>query len=183
MKSSSIIFLVLAVVLISFSSCEKDDCPAIPQQINFTGTSTWVADIDPGTTEVLAESGKVLIIGQISEWYEETNITQNTGQSFWTVNWLMEADFSGATLWGTAVINVGVKNQGDAVLGKWELTWEGTLTNAVFDPVSGFFSDGDILVDAVGVGVSGNTVGMAGQWTYTMDIAEGFVYKSEGHIK
>lgn len=180
MKRLNLIFLVLAVVVISFSTC-KEDCPT-PQPTNFTGTSTWVKDIDPGTTEAL-ESGKVLIIGQTAEWYDSANIAQVTGQSFWTVNWLMDADFSGGKLWGTAIINEGVKNQGDPVLGKWEIIWDGILTDAVFDPEAGFFTQGRITVDAVGAGVSGNVDGMSGQWTYTMDIAQGFVYKTEGHIK
>ena len=181
MKRFSLFFLVLAVVIISFSTCNKEDCPTT-QQTYFTGTSTWVKDIDPGTTELL-QSGKVLITDQTAEWYDSANIVQVTGQSFWTVNWLMEADFSGAKLWGTAIINEGVKNQGDPVQGKWEIIWDGTLTDAVFDPEAGFFIQGLITVDGVGTGVEGNVEGMIGQWTYTMDISQGFIYKTEGYIK
>jgi len=180
MKRSNLIFLVLVVTAISFSSCQKE-CTT-PQQTNFTGTSTWVKDMDPGTTEAL-ESGKVLITGQVAEWYESANITEVTGQSFWTVNWLIDPDFTSAKLWGTSIINVGVENQGDPVLGKWEMIWNGTLSNAVFDPEAGFFTQGLIAVDAVGTGVSGSVDGISAHWTYTMDISKGFVYAFEGYIK
>ena len=180
MKWSSLLYLILAIMFIS-SGCKNEDCDTM-KKTEFTGTSTWVKDISPGTTEVL-ESGKILITGQKSEWYDSANIAQVTGQSFWVVNQVMSADFSGSELWGTAVINVGVKNEGDPVLGKWEIIWDGTLTDVVIDPESGSIIGGKIKANACGVGVSGNVENMTGHWIYIMDLAQGPIYYSTGYIK
>ena len=180
MKRLISILLLLALVVFSFN-CKKEECTT-PEQTEFTGISTWVKDMDPGTTDAL-ENGKVLITGQTAEWYDSASIAQVTGQSIWVINWLMDADFSKAQVWGTAVLNEGVKNEGDNATGKWEVIWEGTLTGGVVDPETGFFSQGFIDVDANGTGVSGNVEGMVGHWKYTMDISKGFVYHSQGYIK
>ncbi|NOX84866.1 MAG: hypothetical protein GXO86_02700 [Chlorobi bacterium] len=180
MKCSKLLLLALATILFS-SGCNIAN-RRIPQKTDFTGTCTPVKDISPGTTEVL-ESGKLLVTGQTSEWYDSTNITLVTGQSIWIANRVMEPDFSSAKLWGTAVINVGVKNEGDPVLGKWELIWEATLTGGVFDPETGTLTQGIIKGEACGTGVSGNVVGMVGHWIYTMDFSKGDIYYSTGYIK
>jgi hypothetical protein len=96
---------------------------------------------------------------------------------------IWEADFSGSELWGAAVINVGVKNEGDPVLGKWEIVWDGTLTDVVLDPESGSIIGGIITANVYGAGVSGKVDNMIANWIYIMDISKGPVYHSTGYIK
>jgi len=179
MKRTNLLFLVLTIIFVSFG-CKNEE-GTTPQKTEFTGTCTMVKEISPGKVDVL-ESGKILVTGTSDEWYDSTSIAQVTGQSFWYSNRIMEADFSSADSWGTAVINVGVKKEGDPVLGKWELIWKATLTGGVFDPETGTFSEGIIKGEACGTGVSGNVEGMVGHWTYTMDLSKGDIYYSEGYI-
>ena len=182
MKRLNLLFFVLIMIFVSFG-CEKEECTecTTSQKTEFTGKCTPVKEISPGTVEVLP-SGKILVTGTSDEWYDSASIALVSGQSFWYGNRIMEADLSSAEFWGTAVINVGVKNEGDPVLGKWELIWEVTLTGGVFDPETGAFSEGIIKGDASGTGVSGNVEGMLGHWTYTMDLSKGDIYYSEGYI-
>jgi hypothetical protein len=186
MKYSIFVFLFMAIALFYFSC--SDNNPTSPElsqsdQVTstlakvttpFIGESIWVADIDQGTMKVLP-NGKILIKGQKSEWFESADVPMVTGQSFWDINWKIEADWSGAKIWGKADIIV------DDGLGTWKLSWHGWLTDGEFD--AGFFSKGIIVVEAVGTGKSGVVKGMVGHWTYTMNIEDGFVYETEGYIQ
>ena len=176
--------LILSIVgaTLIFFSCEKNNCTA-PQATDFTGTSSFVADISPGTLTVLQDS-RMLIEEQTAEWYDSSGNKMVTGKSIWVVNWLLESDWSSGKLWGTAEIYVGVPsggNNGDAT-GVWELTWDGQLTQGVFNPDIQFLSEGIISVTANGVGTSGDVKGRHANWTYSMDIQQGFVYNFTGSI-
>lgn len=176
--------LILSIVgaTLIFFSCEKNNCTA-PQATDFTGTSSFVADISPGTLTVLQDS-RMLIEEQTAEWYDSSGNKMVTGKSIWVVNWLLESDWSSGKLWGTAEIYVGVPsggNNGDAT-GVWELTWDGQLTQGVFNPDIQFLSEGIISVTANGVGTSGDVKGKHANWTYSMDIQQGFVYNFTGSI-
>ncbi len=177
MKKLILLFLGVALLL---SGCSKDNCTA-PQATDFSGTSTWVADVDPSTLTML-DGGRMLIEDQIGEWYDSSDEKLVTGKSIWTVNWLLEPDWSSAKLWGTAKIYVGVPSGGsaEAATGIWELTWEGQLTEGVFDPEIQFLSEGIISVTANGYGTSGDVMGKHANWTYTMNIKQGFVYNLTG---
>ena len=177
MKRLNLLFLILGVVTIVFFGCKEDECPT-PTPTEFTGTSIPVLPGDEGITTVLPD-GRTLIDGQTAEWYEEATDWMVTGQSFWIVNWLIEKEppFT-AQLWGTAVINVGVKNTGDASRGKWELSWQGVQT-----PTQDGFK---IVVDAVGTGTEGEVKGLFANWTYTMNYngtPESMFYATAGTIK
>ncbi len=195
MKRLIIMFLVIGITMFIYSCSEQSPtAPEISQNDQsatslekkiiekFTGTSEWVKDISFGEPPEILSNGKLKLKGMISEWYENTSCSMVTGQSIWTVNWLIDADWSRAKLWGTADINVGVKEDGDPVLGTWQLLWHGRLTEGIYDEATGFFSGGKIVVKAIGKGKSGIVKGMIGHWTYTMNIAEGFVYSSHGFI-
>jgi hypothetical protein len=177
MKKLILLFLGAGLI---FFGCEKDNCTA-PQATDFTGASTWVADIDEGTVSMLSDN-KILIIEMTAEWYEDATDAKVSGKSIWTVNWLVEPDWSSAKLWGTAVIYVGVASGGNngSALGVWELTWEGQLTEGVFDPEIGFLSEGKISVTANGFGKSGEVNGKLGHWNYSLDVEKGFVYNFTG---
>ena len=193
MKRLIIMFLVIGITMFIYSCSEQSPtAPGLNQndqattslskiRTQFHGTSNWVADIDQGSAVVLP-NGKLKITGQIAKWKEETDCPMVNGQSIWYINWLINSDWSRAKLWGTADINVGVEKDGDPVLGTWQLSWHGRLTDGVFDEATGFFSAGKIVVKAVGKGTSGIVKGLVAHWTYTMNIAEGFVYKSKGFI-
>ena len=186
MKRLITMFLFVGVTMFFYSCSENNStAPELSKSdqvtstlakvtTEFIGESNWVADLEPGTMKVLP-NGKILIKGQKSEWFESADVPMVTGQSFWDINWLIEADWSGAKIWGKADINV------DDDLGTWKLSWHGWLTDGEYD--AGFFSKGIIVVEAVGTGKSGVVKGMVGHWTYTMDIEEGFVYATEGYIQ
>ena len=151
-------------------------------EIAFEGTSTpFGLPIDPGTFTLLP-NGKFLIEGNIAEWYESADESMVTGQSIWYVNWLIESDWSGAEVWGTTDIYVGLESGGNPADadGKWELIWHGWLTDGV--PGGGFFTEGIIEVEAVGTGTSGVVEGMTAHWIYTLDLSEGLIYNFEGSI-
>ena len=179
MKRTNLIFLVLVASIIFFG-CSKDDCTT-PEATNFTGASMWIADVDPGTFATVSD-GKMLITGQVAEWYDSATVSQVTGKSLWTVNWLLEADWSSGDIWGTATLYVGLESGGNPANAKgvWEVTWQGELTEGVFDPEFGFLTEGIIAVTANGEGTSGEVKGKFAQWTYTMDISQGFVYNFTG---
>ncbi len=193
MKRLITLFLVAAVTMFFYSCSENNStAPELSQsdqvtstlakvKTPFTGSSNHVADIGLDSWTTLP-NGKTKILGMASEWVEATDCDLVNGQSFWNVNWLINSDWTRAKLWGKADINVGVEEVGDPVLGTWELSWQGKLTEGVLDPDIGFFVGGKIVVKAIGKGKSGIVKGMVGHWTYTMNIAEGFVYMSEGFI-
>ena len=193
MKHLNVLCLLMGLTVLF--GCSKDNATLVPdsiqsdqetayfkaEKIPFTGTSTIVAPIDPGTTQVLP-NGKIKIKNQVAEWFENSEVCEMvTGQSFWYANWLIAADGSGAKIWGKAEINVGVLEEGDDVLGTWELSWHGWVTEGEMGPAG--FIKGLITVEAVGTGKSGAVKGMVGHWTYTMSIEDGFVYATEGFIK
>ena len=128
---------------------------------HFTGTSNFVAPLEPGTERVLP-NGKTLVLEQKAEWYDEASDARVTGQTIWVINKLLNKDGTGR-VWGSAVLNV---DDG----GKWDMIWWGTLT-----------SEG-IVAKAVGSGVEGAVKGLTAKWTYTMDFAQGFFYTSKGII-
>lgn len=185
-------FMVLAMGLaFLFFSCSKNN-PVTPDdqvttsfkshETTFTGTSTPTGNIIyPGDVYPLA-NGKLLIMGNTAEWYESADETMVTGQSIWYVNWLIEPDWSGAEVWGTTDIYVGLASGGDPVdaEGTWEMIWHGWLTEGVFG--GGFFAEGIIEVEAVGTGISGVVEGMIAQWTYTLDLSSGLIYNFTGSI-
>ncbi len=176
-----LILLILGGALL-LSGCSKDNC-TVPQATDFSGTSTWVADVDPGSLTVMND-GRMLIEGQIGEWYDSSGNKLVTGKSIWTVNWILQPDWSSAKLWGTAEIFTGLESGGTPgnAEGVWEITWNGTLTEGVFDPEIQFLSQGKILVTANGKGKSGVVEGKLATWTYTMDISKGFVYNLTGSM-
>ncbi len=179
MKKFILLFLGVALLL---SGCSKDECTA-PEASDFSGTSSWVADVDPGTVTVL-DDGRFLIEDQIGEWYDSSGNKLVTGKSVWVVNWLIEPDWSSAKMWGTAEIYTGLESGGSPgnAEGVWELTYDADLTEGVFDPEIGFLSQGKIFVTANGKGKSGVVEGKLATWTYTMDISKGFVYHLTGSM-
>lgn len=182
MKRLNFMFMAIAII---FFSCSKETTLTPDEQaasslksheISFEGISTPTPNvIYPGDVYPLA-NGKLLILGNTAEWYESSDEPLVTGQSIWYVNWLIAADWSGAEVWGTTDLYVGLESGGDPAdaEGKWEMIWHGWLTDAVPDGF-GFFTEGIIEVDVVGTGVSGVVEGMTAHWIYTLDISTGII--------
>ncbi len=171
MTRLNFMFLVIFGVAIIFSGCEKEDC-STSIFTEFTGTSNFVVDIEPGTTTELPD-GRILIDGQSAEWYDEATDWRVTGKTIWHVNWLMEVEANTAQIWGTAELFV------DGDRGKWELSWQGYQT-----PTGDGFK---VVVGAVGTGKEGEVKGLVATWTYTMNFdfnnpETSFFYATEGII-
>ncbi len=146
------------------SSASLERAPLAKYKTPFTGTSNFVAIIDPGTTTVLP-NGKSLIEGIRAEWYDEATDPRVTGKTFWYVNELLNEDGNGK-YWGSAELIVD--NNG----GKWEIIWAGQLTNG-----------GTVAnATAFGTGVEGDVKGLTAKWDYKLDLAVGFFYKTKGFI-
>ena len=179
MKRTILLFLVLGVSATYFGC--KNEKGTTPQKTEFTGTSAPVAIVDLGKTTVLP-NGNVLMEGIKYEWYDSTSVWQATGQSIWYENWLIYSSGDTIKIWGIADINVAGENPGDPSRGKWELLWNGWVTQYEMDE-KGNFTKGLIAVDACGNGTSGAVEGMLGQWKYSMDIEQEFVYHNTGFFK
>ena len=188
MKRSILMCLALGVTVFFFG-CSNDDLMDLEsvqsdQEVStlksmkngnvktpFTGTSNPYFIEEDGT-----EHGKKLVKGAYAEWYDVASDWRVTGDTFWYINSIVQAD--GTTkLWGKAEIIVEGENPGDESRGKWEMTWHGYLTPNP-DVLNAFF----IVANAVGQGKSGDVKGLVAHWTYTMDITNGFFYESKGYI-
>ena len=187
MKRSNLSLLVIgvAIILLGFSKADDLLAPEVGQsdQVTtaFTGTSEFKAPIEPGIT-IKKPDGKILIIGNVAEWYDDSDNKIVKGKSIWYANWLIEADFTSAKVWGKAELFMDSENPDvDPPCGKWEILWYGKLTDGGIDE-NGNWSKGLINVKAIGQGKSGKVKGMVAEWTYTMNIEEAFMYKSEGII-
>ena len=104
------------------------------EPVPFQGTCTFVSPV-PNT------------------WYDETDDWRTTGTTIWD-----QPDT--AVFAGTAELIVDPENTDGESRGKWEMTWEGSMTPS---------SDGMILVaNAEGTGIEGEVNGLKASWTYTM---------------
>ena len=194
MKRSNLLILFIGVAIIFFG-CTKDDAVAPDRSQNnqetslkaskilFAGTSNMVAPGDEGTTTILP-NGNIMIKGQTAVWYDAAFLDEGggdcwevTGISNWTVNWLITGENT-AKVWGKCEILVGTHPDFPEYeqIGKWDITWHGYQTPA---EGGGFV----VVCDANGQGKEGDVKGMTGKWTYTLDIANGFFYATDGYIK
>jgi hypothetical protein len=180
MKYFKLMIWVMAIAMIFFS-CSKDNTPTINDNVtnsfkaqalttDFTGTSIPVSPSPPGSSDP-------------NVWYDEA-IDAVTGITIWVTEGL-EPQFDGTiNLWGTTELFVGAETYAEVANGnydgKWEMKWYGTQT--FDDPNNPETSPFVILAYAVGVGTEGNVKGMFAEWTYTMDILEGFFYTSQGYV-
>ncbi len=184
----NLLIILLGATLIFFG-CSKDNFvnPGPDQndqstlkkahvRTTFTGTSNWVVDSNKGTVTI-RPNGNMLIEGIVSEWYDETDAWQTTGQSIWYEDWEFFEKAKKIKIGGKAELNVA---PGDAShYGKWEMSWHGWINDYAFDE-DGNFSKGIVSVVVVGKGVSGEVEGLVGHWKYHMDLSEGFTYYCDG---
>jgi len=188
MKRTGLMFLMLGAGLIFFA-CEKTE--PLTDSGNDLETATLKAAKVERTFEGICTQVLPPAIEGDNEWYDQTNDWRTTGTSIWLTTKAEEDPDLGVTyLGGTSELFVDPKNPHELNRGKWDLTWEGTLTLKDLDnPLAGF----DIVAIATGEGEAGKVKGMNAYWTYTMDfdgtpetmfyVVEGNIEKPQGPIK
>ena len=174
MKNLVISFLFIGATLLYFGCDEGNPVAPDQNQIElettslekwnrtpFTGTCTFVEDIDPGKTTVL-QNGKTLIKGIKSVWYNDGSDPRVNGKSIWHFSMLLNEDGTGRS-WGTAELIVD--NNG----GKWKKWFVGKIT-----PEGG-------SAPTFGIGVKGDVKGLFAKWNYNILFSDGF-YTIKGTI-
>lgn len=175
MKRLTFILLFLGAIGVLFS-CQKDEPVKLDAQqeeqgmaelkddVGFTGISSMVALLDPGTTTVLP-NGMTRTTGMIAEWYDAANPLDPyyTGQTIWDENWLIYPDGQKAKIWGKMDFTL------DDGLGTWKCSWHGYMY-----AYEGFdLRDGLVPCTAecvvIGQGKSGEVKGMVFKADYLMD--------------
>jgi hypothetical protein len=151
MKRSILMLMAIAVALIFFG-CAKEEILAPESGMDDQEDTALKAAKVKGTFEGICT--KVWANTQQNEWHDDTDDWRTTGTTIW--------DQPDPNIWeGTAVLILDAKDKNDFPAGKWEMTWEGTLT----PNETGFV----LVAEAMGTGVEGYVKGMKAKWIYAMN--------------
>jgi hypothetical protein len=142
--------LLLVIVAIIFSGCEKEEIITNGLNPDDMESKTMKFKKEKRTFEGIC----TFVAPVPNTWYDASDDWRVTGTTIWT-----QPDPS--VFGGTAELFVEAKKPHDTNRGKWEMTWNGTLTPT---------TDGFVIVAvAKGVGVEGKVKGLKANWTYTMN--------------
>ena len=187
MKKLFFVVLFMCIAIIDFGCSDYTSAPesgpndqsAILAKVKttFTGTSTFVAALEPGTVTPLP-NGKVLVRGVVREWYDEATDPLVTGATIWYINAKINADGS-RELWGKGDLFVeDPTNPSAPPVGKWEMTWHGSMD-----------TEGNVIDYVVGTGKEGIVNGFVAKWIYRSHyydppppVGNPFYYDVEGYI-